>query len=146
MKKEKGFSLIVLVVTIIVIIIMAAITFTTASNVLKDSADAKIQAQAKIDDDKIESVIQYETAGTYDLIDEEIDLKRLPLSNDLEIVYNGKTYGEGYALYISAEDLVKVEAKTGRQYFYKQFKDITKSYVVNSSTGDYVRLQDEWVF
>lgn len=146
MKNEKGFSLIVLVITIIVIIILAAITFTSSTDVVDQAGEGKQSAEAAIDDDKIREIMTYELAGTYELIDIEIDLKRVELSADMQIEYDGVTYGYGYALYLAEDDIEKVEAKTGEVDYYKPYKDLTKSYVVNYTTGDYKRLQEDWKF
>lgn len=146
MKSEKGVSLIVLVISIIVLIILSAITINSTDNSLDNSIEAKKAAEAKMDDEKIKELITYELAGTYDLIDVEIDLKRIVLADTLQIEYEGITYGEGYTLYLSDEDVKKVEQKTGMTDYYKSYKDITKSYVVNSSTGDFKRLEEDWEF
>ena len=146
MKNERGFSLIVLVITIIVIIILAAITLNSSDEVIEDSLEAKKAAEAAVDDNKIKEIMTYELAGTYELIDVEIDLKRVELNENMQIVYDGVTYGYGYALYMTEEDSEKVEAKTGVVDYYKSYKDLTKSYVVDYTTGDYKRLEEDWKF
>lgn len=92
MKNEKGFSLIVLVITIIVIIILAAISLNSSNEVVDEAIDSKIQAEAKIDDDKINEIITYEIAGTKELIDPDINLERIDLNDSLKIEYDGKVY------------------------------------------------------
>lgn len=146
MKNEKGFSLIVLVITIIVVIILAAITLRSSDGVIDDSLGAKNAAEAAMDDDKIKEIMTYELAGTQELIDLEIDFKRLELSDTLQIEYEGKVYGYGYALYLCENDIEKVEAETGKSDYFKSYKDLTKSYVVDYTTGDYKRLEDVWEF
>ena len=146
MKNEKGFSLMVLVVTIVVLIILASITLNSSDQVIDDSIEAKKKAEATIDDDKIKEIMTYELAGTTELIDIEIDLKRVELSEDIQIEYNGVTYKDGSVLYISEKDIEKIEAKTGEYDKYKSFKDLTKSYIVNSDEGTYIRLEEDWKF
>ena len=131
MREDRGFSLIVLVITIIVILILTTITFRSSNEV--------------IDDDKIKEIMTYELAGTKELIDVEIDLKRIELSDTLKIKYEGNEYGIGYSLYLSNEDIDKVENTTGLTGL-KPFKELTKSYVVDYTTGKYKRLENEWQF
>lgn len=144
MNNEKGFSLIVLVITIIVILILTMITLDSSSEVIDDAVESKKSADATIDDDKIEEILVYELAGTYELIDIEIELKRIALSDTLKVKYGRDEYGFGYVLYIAEEDIEKVEDKTG-EIGLKSYKDLTKSYIVNSS-GEFFRLEEEWEF
>lgn len=144
MKNEKGFSLIVLVITIIIILILTAITLDSSNEVVDDAVESKKSADAAIDDDKIKEILIYELAGTHELIDIEIDLKRIKLSDSLKIEYDRDEYGFGYVLYIAEEDIEKVEDKTG-EIGLKSYKDLTKSYIVNSS-GEFLRLEEEWEF
>ena len=109
MREDRGFSLIVLVITIIVILILTTITFRSSNEVIDDAVDSKNKAEATIDDDKIKEIMTYELAGTKELIDVEIDLKRIELSDTLKIKYEGNEYGIGYSLYLSNEDIDKVE-------------------------------------
>ena len=146
MKNQKGFSLIVLVITIVVIIILAAITLTPGTKVIDDSANSKEQAEATLDDDKIRSIITYEVAGTTELINPEIDLMRLQLDNSTQVVYKGVSYGTGYTLYIAKQDIAKIEQKTGRSDYYKSFNDLTKSYIVDNNSGTFTRLVEDWSF
>lgn len=144
MKNEKGFSLIVLVITIIVLLILATITFNSSIRLVDDAVESKKSAEETIDDDKIKEILTYELAGTYELIDIEINLKRIELSNSLKIEYDRNEYGLGYVLYLSENDIKKVEQKTG-EVGLKSYKDLTKSYLVNSS-GEFLRLEEEWKF
>ena len=145
MREDRGFSLIVLVITIIVILILTTITFRSSNEVIDDAVDSKNKAEATIDDDKIKEIMTYELAGTKELIDVEIDLKRIELSDTLKIKYEGNEYGIGYSLYLSNEDIDKVENTTGLTGL-KPFKELTKSYVVDYTTGKYKRLENEWQF
>lgn len=145
MKKENGFSLIVLVVTIVVLIILAAITFTTSGDAIDKAGESKEEAEATMDDDKIKEIITYEMAGTKELIDIEIDFKRVELNENLRVKYNDKEYGIGFSLYLSEKDITKVEEATGESG-WKSYKDITKSYIIESETGTFIRLKDEWEF
>lgn len=145
MREERGFSLIVLVITIIVILILTTITFRSSNEVIDDAVDSKNKAEATIDDDKIKEIMTYELAGTKELIDVEIDLKRIELSDTLKIKYEENEYGIGYSLYLSNEDIDKVEKATGLAGL-KPFKELTKSYVVDYTTGKYKRLENEWEF
>lgn len=146
MKNEKGISLIVLIITIIVIIILAAITMYYSDDVIDDSINSKNEAQIVMDNEKIKEIMIYELAGTYELIDVEINLKRVELSDSLQIEYSGDTYGKGYALYLSEKDIDKVETATGSGDYFKPYKDLSKSYVVSFESGDYKRLEEEWKF
>ena len=147
MKNEKGFSLIVLIVTIIIIIILATITMRSSLDSIDEAAETEKKSLAAIDNDKIREIMTYELAGTVELIDIEIDQKRVELiSGEREIVYDGVTYKDGNALYISEDDVTKVENKMGTFNYYKPYKDLTKSYIVDYSTGTYIRLEEEWNF
>ena len=146
MKNQKGFSLIVLVITMIVLIIILTIVINPSAKVLDDTEKSKELAEASIDNDKIQQIINYELAGTQDLIDIEIDMKRIELSNDITVHNNGNTYGDGWVLYICERDIPKIERKTGNEDFYKSYKDITRSYVVNKNSGTYIRLEYDWKF
>ncbi len=145
MKEEKGFSLMVLVITIVVLIILAAITINSSDIAIGDAIDTKKETEARIDDDKIKEIMTYELAGTKELIDEEIDLKRVELNDTLIVQYKDEEYGNGYSLYLSEKDINKTSVATGESG-YKPFKEITKSYLVNYVTGEYVRLEEEWKF
>ena len=145
MKNEKGFSLMYLVITIIVIIIIAAITINSSNRVVDDAIGSKNTAEAAIDDDKIREIITLELAGTKELIDVDIDYKRIELSNALKVTYKADEYVEGYVLYLSEKDIKKVEERTGRVGL-EAYKELTRSYVVNTETGEFVRLEDEWSF
>ena len=145
MREDRGFSLIVLVITIIVILILTTITFRSSNEVIDDAVDSKNKAEATIDDDKIKEIMTYELAGTKERIDVELDLKRIELSDTLKIKYEGNEYGIGYSLYLSNEDIDKVENTTGLTGL-KPFKELTKSYVVDYTTGKYKRLENEWQF
>lgn len=90
-----------LVITIIVIIIIAAITINSSNRVVDDAIGSKNTAEATIDDDKIREIITLELAGTKELIDVDIDYKRIELSNALKVTYKADEYGEGYVLYLS---------------------------------------------
>lgn len=147
MKNERGFSLIVLVITIIVLLILTAITFNSSDRIVDDSIESQKAANAAMDNDKIMEVMTYELAGTVELIDIEIDQKRIELrSGDREIVYDGVPYRDGFALYISEGDIAKVENKMGTSNYYKPYNNLTKSYIVDYSTGTYIRLEEEWDF
>lgn len=145
MKNEKGFSLIYLVITIIVIIIITTITLNSSDKIVNDAVGSKKSAEAVIDDDKIREIITYEIAGTTELIDLDIDFKRVSLSNLLKVKYNENEYGDGYVLYLSEQDIKMVENKTGKQGLVP-YKELTKSYVVNIETGEFLRLEDDWSF
>lgn len=145
LKNENGISLIVLIIMIVVIIILSVMTIGSSGNTVDESISAKEKAEEEMDNEKIKELITYEIAGTVELIDVEIDLKRIELSGDREINYNGKTYGKGYYLYLSEKDIKKVEEETATNNYYKPYKDITKSYIVGNS-GDYIRLKEEWKF
>lgn len=145
MKNEKGFSLIYLVITIIVIIIIATITLNSSDRIVDDAIDSKKSAEATIDDDKIKEIIMYEIAGTTELIDLDIDFKRISLSNLLKVKYKENEYGDGYVLYLSEKDIKTVEKKTGKQGL-ESYKELSRSYVVNSQTGEFLRLEDDWSF
>ena len=54
---------------------------------------------------KKEEILIYEYAGTYELIDIEIDLKRVQLSDDLQIEYDDEVYGYDCVLYLAEEDI-----------------------------------------
>lgn len=56
-----------------------------------------------------------------------------------------KYIGNGWALYFANEDIKKVTEKTGLTGL-KVYKELTKSYVVNISSGEYKRLQADWNF
>ena len=146
MKTEKGYSLIVLVLTIVVMVILIAIALKPSTQVLDDTEEAKKQAEAAIDDDKIKEIINYETAGIPDLIDVEIVYKRIPLTEDIAVSNKGITYGTGWTLYIAERDIEKIEEKTGQRNYYKPYNDITRSYVVDTDTGHFVRLEVDWTF
>lgn len=147
MKNERGFSLMVLIITIIVIIILAIITMNASFDSVDEAIDSEKKAQAAIDNDKIREIMTYELAGTIELIDVDIDQKRIELrSGDREIVYDGVTYRDGFALYLAEDDIAKVENKMGTFNYYKPYKDLTKSYVVDYRTGTYIRLEEEWDF
>lgn len=145
MKNEKGISLMVLIIMIVVIIILSVITIRSSDSTVDESIDAKEKAEETMDNEKIKEIITYEMAGTEELIDIEIDLKRVELNESLKIKYSGDVYGEGYTLYISEKDIKKIESETGNSNYYKPYKDITKSYIVGNS-GDYIRLREEWNF
>ena len=147
MKNERGFSLIVLVITIIVLLILTAITLNSSDKIVDDSIDSQKAANAAIDDDKIMEIMTYELAGTLELIDIEIDQKRIELrSGDREIIYDGVPYRDGFALYLAEEDIEKVENKMGTFNYYKPYKNLTKSYIVDYKTGTYIRLEEKWNF
>ena len=147
MKNERGFSLIVLVITIIVLLILTAITLNSSNQVVDDSIESQKAANAAMDNDKIMEIMTYELAGSLELIDIEIDQKRIELrSGDREIVYDDITYRDGFALYIAEEDIAKVENKMGTFNYYKPYKDLTKSYIVDYKTGTYIRLEEKWDF
>ena len=161
MKNEKGISLIVLIIMIVVIIILAVITMRASDDIVDDSIKAKEEAQITLDNEKIKEIMTYELAGTDELIDVEIDLKRLELSDGLKVEYKEKNedgtekvyiFGEGYTLYLSEKDIDKVEEATGSGDYFKSYKGITKSYVVSHESGDYKRLEvkdsisDDWQF
>lgn len=145
MKNEKGFSLMYLVITIIVIIIIAAITINSSNRVVDDAIDSKKSAEAAIDDDKIREIISLEIAGTKELIDVDIDYKRIELSGALKVSYKANEYGDGYVLYLSEQDIKKVEERTGKVGL-EAYKELTRSYIVDTATGEYIRLEDEWSF
>ena len=145
MKSEKGVSIVVLIVTIIVIILLSIITLNFSSRLVDDSIDAKKEAEIGMDNEKIKEILTYEIAGTEELIDPEIDLKRIKLSDTIKIEYSGEVYGEKYTLYLAEEDIKKVEAVTGNNY-YKPYKDITKSYIVKDKTEEFIRLEEDWEF
>lgn len=156
MNNKKGFSLIVLIITIVVIIILAAITMNTSDYIIDDSSKAKNEAEAAMDEDKIKETLLYELAGTHELIDVEIEFKRLKLSDDLQIEYEikdenyevteVKTFGKGYVLYIAEKDIDKIANKTGSGDYFKSYKGITRSYVVNTTSEEFFRLQEDWHF
>lgn len=146
LKNEKGISLITLVITIVTIIILASITLGPSGGAVDESVEAKEKAEAEIDNQKIEEIITYELAQTNELIDLEIDLKRINLSDTLQVDNSGDIYGNGYTLYLAKRDIYKVEAKTGSGDYFKPYKDLFKSYVVNHSSGEYKRLVNEWKF
>ena len=145
LKNEKGISLIVLIIMIVVIIILSVITINSSDNTIDESISAKEKAEEEMDNEKIKEIITYEMTGTEELIDVEIDFKRVELNDTVKISYSGENYGEGYSLYLSEKDIKKAEAKLGTKNYYKPYKDITKSYIVGSS-GDYIRLKEEWDF
>ena len=144
MKNDKGISLIVLIIMIVVIIILSIITMRTSGDTVDESIEAKEKAQIVLDNEKIEEIITYELAENMELIDVEIDLKRIKLNDSLKLEYSGETYGEGYTLYLSEKDIEKVEKVTGSGDFFKSYKGITKSYVVNHESCEYIRLLEEW--
>lgn len=147
MKNEKGFSLIVLVLTIIIMIIIIAITMDPSTEVIDEADKSKQAVEAAQDDQKIKEIITYEIGGTTELIDPNIDFMRLPLSNDIQVKYQDITYGVGYVLYLSDKDLEKVSIKTATTNYYQPFKDLTESYVVDTNTGSYIRLDtNDWAF
>ena len=145
MKNNKGFSLTVLLVTIVVILILAAISLTSYSYIIQDAGESKNKAEARIDDDKIKEIMTYELAGTTEFIDVDIDFKRIELSDTLQIEYGEVLYGTNYDLYLSEDDIEKVEKATG-EVGLKPYKQLTKSYVVNYMSGDFVRLENDWKF
>ena len=145
MKNESGFSMIVLVVTIVILLILTGITFNASGDAIDDAAKSKETAEATMDDDKIKEIMTYELAGTKELIDIEIDLKRVELDETLKVKYEDKEYGIGYCLYISDKDIEKVEEATTIEG-WKSYKEITRSYVVDYTTGKYIRLQEDWEF
>ena len=145
MKNQKGVSIVVLIVTIIVIILLSIITLSFSSRLVDDSIDAKKEAEISMDNEKIKEIITYEIAGTEELIDPEIDLKRIKLSDSIKIEYSGEIYGDKYTLYLSEKDIEKVEAVTGNNY-YKPYKGITKSYIVKDKTEEFIRLEEDWEF
>lgn len=146
MKNQKGISIVVLIVTIIAIILLSIITLNFSTILVDDSIDAKKEAEISMDNDKIREIITYEIAGTEELIDAEIDLKRIALSDTLKIEYSGEIYGENYTLYLSEKDIKKVEAITGKNNYFKPYKDITKSYIVKDKTEEFIRLEEDWKF
>ena len=161
MKNEKGISLIVLIIMIVVIIILSAITMNSSDDAIDESIDVKKKAQTTLDNEKIEEIMTYELSGRTELIDAEIDLKRVNLSDDLKIEYKEKQsdgsekvyyFGDKYTLYLSEKDIEKTEEATGSGDYFKPYKDISKSYVVSHESGEYKRLEvddyleDDWKF
>ena len=147
LKNEKGFSLIVLVLTIIIMLIIIAITMDPGTEVIDEADKSKQAVEATQDDQKIKEIITYELGGTTELIDPNIDFMRLPLSNDIQVKYQDITYGTGYVLYLSDKDLEKVSTKTATTNYYQSFKDLTESYLVDTNTGNYIRLDtNHWSF
>ncbi len=145
MKEEKGFSLMVLVITIVTIIILAAIALASSNGLIDDAIDSKKSTEAILDDEKIKEIMTYELAGTKELIDIEIDLKRVELSDTLCVLYDGNEYGNGYSLYLSEQDIEKVSTATGLTGL-KAYKELTKSYLVDYVKGKFVRLENDWTF
>ena len=147
MKSEKGFSLIVLVLTIIIMLIIISIAMKNSTEILDETEEGKKSVEATEDDQKIKEIITYELAGTTELIDPSIDLMRLPLSNEIQVKYEDVIYGTGFVLYLSDKDLEKVEKITDTIGYYQSFKELTESYVVDYQSGNYVRLKtEEWSF
>lgn len=161
MKNEKGISLIVLIIMIVVIIVLAVITMSASDDLIDDTVKSKEEAEITMDNEKIKEIMTYELAGTEELIDVDIDLKRIELSDELKIEYKEKQengsekiyyFGKGYTLYLSEKDIEKAEEATGSGDYFKSYKGITKSYVVAHESGDFKRLEvkdyisDDWKF
>ena len=121
-------------------------TINDSSVTIDESIDAKEKAQITLDNEKIEEILTYELAENHDLIDLEINLKRLQLNDSIQIEYNGNIYGTGYTLYLSEKDIKKVEEITGSGDYFKSYKDLSKSYIVGHEAGDYIRLSETWNF
>ena len=143
MKNENGFSLFVMVITIVVMIILAVILVKPNSNLLDDSAKTKEQSESREDEERINEVLTYENAGLYDMIDTDIELMRVQLSNSVKVKYSGEYYGNNCYLYIGKNDVSKVANALEISDYYKPFNGISKSYVVDlsSSPEKLIRLE-----
>ena len=138
MKKNKGVSMISLVITIVVIIILSAVALSNSTSMIENSSVAITEADKMEDNEKIRALV------TYGITDRSARMG-IALSDSTNVVIgkNGTNYGNGYHLIVGGteETIKEIEEKT-RLSNLKAYKDITAPYVVNYDTSDYERLDE----
>lgn len=138
LKKNKGVSMISLVITIIVIIILSAVALSNSSGMIDDSIVAVTEADKMEDNDTIRTLL------TYAITDRSARMG-IALSDSSNVVIGSGevNYGTGYYLIVggSGDSIKKIEEKTGATGL-KAYKDLTAPYVVNYDMGTYERIED----
>lgn len=136
--KNKGISLITLVITIVVMLILAAVAIGGSTRLIDDSVDSKKQASINDDNDEVRSLLTH--AITNSSLREGVSL----IDGSLVVIGSGdKEYGTGYYLLPGGEDDVMkvITDKVGNPNL-KKYKGLTAPYVVDYDNGTYERIEE----
>lgn len=137
-KKDKGISMITLVITIVVIIILAAVSLGGSTDMINKSGEAKEDAAMYADKEQIRGLIDYVYSGLEEKVGVQLIDGALIVIDD-----NGKEYGSGYYLIPGGKDeeIKYIREKSGYTNL-NRYQELSTSYVVNYSTKEYVRLEE----
>ncbi len=136
--KNKGISLITLVITIVVMLILASIAIGGSTRLIYDSSNSKKEADINDDNDEIRSLLTHTIVIAPDL------REGIPLDSSLVVIGSGDTeYGIGYHLLPGGDDVVMkvISDKVGNPNL-KKYKGLTAPYVVDYDNGTFERIEE----
>ncbi len=136
--RNKGVTMISMVITIVIIIILASVALSYSGDMIDDSIVAVDEADIMADNDEIRALL------TYAVIDKDARQGIALVDGTMVVIGSGDvSYGTGYHLIVggSDEDIDAIEEKMDGMRL-APYKNLTAPYVVNYDMGTFERIDE----